>query len=55
MNDCLYELYKITGDEHHLNAAHQFDELTLFTPVREGKDILKGKHANTTIPNSSGP
>ncbi|WP_438495936.1 beta-L-arabinofuranosidase domain-containing protein [Paenibacillus sp. IHBB 3054] len=50
MNDCLYELYKITGDEHHLNAAHQFDELTLFTPVREGKDILKGKHANTTIP-----
>ncbi|WP_249897521.1 beta-L-arabinofuranosidase domain-containing protein [Paenibacillus sp. PK3_47] len=50
MNDCLYELYKITGDEHHLAAAHQFDELSLFTPVREGRDILKGKHANTTIP-----
>ncbi|NQX49676.1 glycoside hydrolase family 127 protein [Paenibacillus tritici] len=50
MNDCLYELYKLTGKAEHLNAAHSFDELTLFTPVHEGKDILKGKHANTTIP-----
>ncbi|WP_310829983.1 beta-L-arabinofuranosidase domain-containing protein [Paenibacillus pedocola] len=50
MNDCLYELYKISGDERHLQAAHMFDELTLFTPVHEGRDILKGKHANTTIP-----
>lgn len=50
MNDCLYELYKISGDEHHLQAAHMFDELSLFTPVHEGRDILKGKHANTTIP-----
>lgn len=50
MNDCLYELYKISGDERHLQAAHMFDELSLFTPVQEGRDILKGKHANTTIP-----
>ncbi|MFD2876096.1 beta-L-arabinofuranosidase domain-containing protein [Paenibacillus rhizoplanae] len=50
MNDCLYELYRVTGKEGHLSAAHSFDELTLFTPVHEGKDILKGKHANTTIP-----
>lgn len=50
MNDCLYELYKISGDERHLQAAHMFDELSLFTPVHEGRDILKGKHANTTIP-----
>lgn len=50
MNDCLYELYKITKSEKHLFAAHQFDELTLFEPISEGKDILKGKHANTTIP-----
>ncbi|OKP88219.1 beta-L-arabinofuranosidase domain-containing protein [Paenibacillus sp. P32E] len=50
MNDCLYDLYKITQDGHHLYAAHMFDELALFTPVREGRDILKGKHANTTIP-----
>ncbi|MBP1907536.1 DUF1680 family protein [Paenibacillus turicensis] len=50
MNDCLYELYKITKNENHLFAAHQFDELTLFEPISGGKDILKGKHANTTIP-----
>ncbi|WNS46748.1 beta-L-arabinofuranosidase domain-containing protein [Paenibacillus sp. MMS20-IR301] len=50
MNDCLYELYKISGNENHLSAAHSFDELTLFTPVHDGRDILKGKHANTTIP-----
>lgn len=50
MNDCLYELYRLTGDEKHLSAAHMFDELTLFTPIHEGIDILRGKHANTTIP-----
>lgn len=50
MNDCLYDLYRITGQAGHLSAAHSFDELTLFTPVHKGKDILKGKHANTTIP-----
>jgi DUF1680 family protein len=50
MNDCLYDLYKISDDKHHLSAAHSFDELSLFIPIRDGKDILKGKHANTTIP-----
>ncbi|MDO3409103.1 glycoside hydrolase family 127 protein [Saccharibacillus sp. CPCC 101409] len=50
MNDCLYDLYKLTGERAHLDAAHRFDELTLLGPVREGRDILTGKHANTTIP-----
>lgn len=50
MNDALYDLYKLTGKPAHLDAAHSFDELTLFGPVREGRDILRGKHANTTIP-----
>lgn len=50
MNDCLYELYKFTKNEHHLFAAQRFDELTLFDAIAEGNDILKGKHANTTIP-----
>jgi DUF1680 family protein len=50
MNDCLYELYKITHSEKHLYAAHMFDELPLFTELREKHDILNGRHANTTIP-----
>jgi uncharacterized protein len=50
MNDCLYDLYKISGSQGHLDAAHKFDELPLFEAIKEGRDILKGKHANTTIP-----
>lgn len=50
MNDCLYDLYKITGNKRHLDAAHRFDETTLFEALREGRDVLKGKHANTMIP-----
>ncbi|MCA0755451.1 glycoside hydrolase family 127 protein [Paenibacillus sp. N4] len=50
MNACLYDLYKISGDRKHLDAAHKFDELPLFEAIRQGRDILKGKHANTTIP-----
>ena len=50
MNDCLYNLYKHTRNEKHLSAAHSFDEMSLFEPLYNGKDILNGKHANTTIP-----
>lgn len=54
MNDALYDLYKFTKSEKHLSAAHSFDELTLFQPLYENKDILNGKHANTTIPKIKG-
>ncbi|SFF07874.1 hypothetical protein SAMN05216378_5003 [Paenibacillus catalpae] len=50
MNDCLYDLYKLTGNNRHLEAAHKFDEIGLFEALREGRDVLKGKHANTMIP-----
>lgn len=50
MNDCLYDLYKISGEKRHLDAAHKFDELPLFEAIQQGRDILRGKHANTTIP-----
>lgn len=50
MNDCLYQLYKLTGSTLHLQAAHSFDEMALFNSLYEGKDVLNGKHANTTIP-----
>ncbi len=59
MNDCMYNLYKITGDEKHAIAAHKFDEdianpgraTSLFEDILSDKaDYLDGRHANTTIP-----
>ncbi len=51
MNDCLYELYKITGKEDHAKAAHMFDEDWLFEDVLTGDpSVISNKHANTTIP-----
>lgn len=50
MNDALYELYMNTKSQNHLDAAHSFDELTLFEALYNGEDVLNGKHANTTIP-----
>ncbi|HBI86209.1 MAG TPA: hypothetical protein DDX71_08025 [Ruminococcus sp.] len=51
MNDCLYELYAITGKETHAIAAHYFDETALHEKVlKGGTDVLNGRHANTTIP-----
>ena len=51
MNDCLYELYARTGNADYARAAHVFDEEPLFDAIlSEGKDVLKDRHANTTIP-----
>ncbi len=51
MNDCLYTLYGITGRAEHALAAHAFDEEALFDVIlAAGKDNLKDRHANTTIP-----
>ncbi|MBP3610264.1 MAG: glycoside hydrolase family 127 protein [Lachnospiraceae bacterium] len=51
MNDCLYELYAVTGEDKYAMAAHSFDDDNLFLAVSKGsKDILNNRHANTTIP-----
>ncbi len=51
MNDCLYELYTITGKKNHADAAHKFDETALYDKVLNGgANVLNGRHANTTIP-----
>lgn len=50
MNDCMYELYLQTKEERYAIAAHQFDEVTLFQQIHDGKDVLNNRHANTTIP-----
>ena len=50
MNEALYEIYDITGNDHYKMAAECFDETALFAELAAGRDVLSGKHANTTIP-----
>ncbi len=53
MNDCLYDVYSITGKKEHLEAAHAFDQTELFERVlraEAGDNVLNNHHANTTIP-----
>ncbi|MXG90143.1 beta-L-arabinofuranosidase domain-containing protein [Nocardioides flavescens] len=51
MNDALYSLYEQSGGNPHFKvAAEAFDETSLFRDLAAGKDVLPGRHANTTIP-----
>lgn len=50
MNDALYELYAITGNGRYLDAAHRFDQASLFDPLVAHRDELKGLHSNTQVP-----
>lgn len=51
MNDCMYDLYAITGKDSHAASAHYFDETALFEKVLSGgRNVLSNRHANTTIP-----
>lgn len=50
MNDSLYDIYSLTGNDHMKKAAEKFDELSLFDSLYNNVDVLDGKHANTTIP-----
>lgn len=57
MNDCMYDLYLLTGKEEHLQAAHTFDQTALFEAVynaKVGDNVLNNRHANTTIPKFMG-
>ncbi|KAF6136338.1 hypothetical protein GIB67_043055 [Kingdonia uniflora] len=50
MNDVLYNLYSITGDEKHLVLAHLFDKPCFLGLLAVQADSLSGFHANTHIP-----
>ena len=49
MNDCLYQLYQLTGKAEYLVAAGQFDELELFQEIADGNDVLDEKKVEATI------
>ena len=50
MNELLYNLSAVTGNDEWRDLAHRFDHERIFAPLAAGRDELKGVHANTTIP-----
>lgn len=54
MNEVLTNLYQITGNAAHLQAAQHFDHAEIFDPLASNVDNLAGYHANTQIPKALG-
>ncbi len=53
MNDCLFDVFALTGKEEHKKAALMFEDAQLYDRVKNGKageNVLTNVHANTTIP-----
>ncbi|KAL0419612.1 UNVERIFIED_CONTAM: hypothetical protein Sradi_1374700 [Sesamum radiatum] len=50
MNDVLYRLYSITGDQKHLILAHLFDKPCFLGLLAVKADDISEFHANTHIP-----
>ncbi|KAK9673681.1 hypothetical protein RND81_12G183100 [Saponaria officinalis] len=50
MNDVLYQLYTVTGDQKHLLLAHLFDKPCFLGLLALKADDLSDFHANTHIP-----
>ena len=50
MNDAFYNLYAITGNDHFKWVAEFFYHNEVLDPLKEKKDLLNPKHANTFIP-----
>ena len=50
MNEVLYNLSEVTGQDRWRDVAHRFDHERFFAPLSMGRDELKGLHANTNIP-----
>jgi uncharacterized protein len=54
MGDVLAELYSITGERKHLEAARVFNRSWFVGPLAAGEDRLGGLHANTHIAQAIG-
>lgn len=50
MNDVLYRLYSVTGNQKHLLLAHLFDKPCFLGILAMKADDISGFHANTHIP-----
>jgi len=54
MNEVLSNLYSLTGKAEYLALARRFDEKHYTVPLSEHRDVLKGEHVNSLIPNIIG-
>lgn len=54
MNEVLWDIYAETGDSVCRRLAEAFYQNSYFDPLLDGKDSLKGWHANSFIPNVVG-
>jgi len=50
MNECLADLYSVTGDEKYLQTSLRFNHQAVIGPASQRIDNLTGLHANTQIP-----
>jgi len=50
MNDCLAELYAVTGEQKYLDLSRRFNHKAVLDPLAAGEDRLTGLHANTQFP-----
>ncbi len=54
MSDVLAELYAVTGDRKHLDAARLFNRSWFVGPLAKGEDRLAGLHGNTHVAQAIG-
>ena len=54
MSDVLAELYTVTGDQKHLDAARLFNRSWFIDPLAAGEDRLAGLHGNTHVAQAVG-
>lgn len=49
MNEVIYKLYSLTGDDAYLRLAQKFDPQWFLKTLSENSDILAGLHSNTHL------
>jgi|WetSurMetagenome_2_1015567.scaffolds.fasta_scaffold01058_6 uncharacterized protein len=50
ISETLADLYADTKDEKYLRISKIYYQKAILDPLKEGKDVLPGKHCNTNIP-----
>lgn len=54
MNEVLYNLAAVTGDDRWAKTGDRFTKTVFFTPLAMRRDELKGLHMNTHVPEVTG-